>query len=57
MERPNPPVQNRPPRLRLVEIDGNRGPTIEMDGGISLSAGDAGDESDRAVGDLRAGEL
>jgi hypothetical protein len=57
MERPNPAVQNRPPRLRLVEIDGNRGPAIEVDGERSLSAGDASDEPDSAAGDLRAGKL
>jgi hypothetical protein len=57
MERPNPAVQNRLPRLRLVELDANRGPPIEMDGGRSLPASDAGDEPQRAADDLRAGQL
>jgi hypothetical protein len=57
MERPNPAVQNRLPRLRLVEIDANRGPPIEMDRGRTLPASDASDEPERAADDLRAGEL
>ena len=43
--------------LRLVEIDANRRPPIEMDGGRSLPASDAGDEPERAADDLRAGKL